>query len=492
MESRIILRSVFEFLRENFRYILIFFVFLLVAQYHYSATPMETLKEDNDSRKNNHVVEVVDLDTKNKEKTYQSIFQSQSGDVFRVGAYIKTKKQEKVEVFIQSSLNDLLKIGEWTLEPSESGEYKELIFSPPGRYENIIVGLKNETGTTGTNKWSGTAVYIRSLFVTRVTVESRAGIQNLHPTIFGIPQRRQVFLFEENRKTTSKDLVWAFQAQGDFLDAIEFSGEIIGGGRQEYAFELSLVDPVRKEKQGGTTRSVSFILDALDDYRLPSGNYQVALPIPITRGAWYELSLTRVLSEDDKNFFNLGTLGIRAIGDIDEGGKEASLGLLMGLLTRAEKDETFPEYARLEDLGNRLMYAYSFHGNKADYSNIFSASAGISFDQEKGLVIGNQKKNEFFEYRFDMVYAFDKFVLEATQQGDDEKEIKLEYSFDDTLWYEVPFTQEKGAPQKFLLELQEEKKHRVLYVRVSYSGAEKKSGFFALKTLSVNASVPKL
>lgn len=490
MVFQISLSSISSYLRKSSHYILVILIFFLAIAYQRYLVPVDEFKAEGEPKKNVVPIEVPILDAKNTEKVYEHIFQSQPGDVYRIGAYVKTKKQEKIEIFAQSSLNDIFKIGEWILEPSESGGYKEIVFSAPNRYEDIVIRLRNEAATSGKD-WSGAAVYIRSFFVTHVGAGNRIEMKGLQPTIFGVSVRKQKFLFEENQNKGLGNPEWKFQADGDFIDAIEFSGKVIGGGRQEYSFELSLFDSVKNEKKEQAVRSASFVLDALNSYRLPSGNYQITLSAPIKKGEWYLLSLVRVPSKDEKNFFKVGTLGVKTGKDIEGAGKEADLGLLIGSLTRIGKDVAFPEYAKLEDLGNEFVYSYDFQGNKTDYLNIFSASAGIDFDQEKRLVVGKQKNGAFFEYKFDTVYAFDKLVLEAIQHGNDEKEIKLEYSFDDTFWQEIPFVQEGGGSQKFLLELRGDGGHRKLYVRVSYNGIEKKSGFFALNELSVHASVPK-
>lgn len=476
------------FLVKNMRYFFVAGVFIAVIGYHYTIkAPILTGVED--KKQNKAAIEIPDLDAKNPSKIYENVFQSQENDYYRVGAYLRTKKKETVEVFAKSSFDDTLKIGEWMIEPSDNGEYEELVFVTPGRYEDILIGLKGSFDPGEKNTWGGSMVFVRSLSLTRVTVANPGAIRNLHPTRFGISQKKQKFLFEDDGGKSPDE--WIFQADGDYLEAIEFSGEIIGSGRQEYSFELSSINKETKEKNKQTERNVSFILDALDDYQLPSGDYRLMFLAPLKKGEWYALSLKRSASQDTRNFFKIGTLGIKDIGDIEKVDKEASIGLTVGSWKRAENGAIFPDYARLEDVGRHSIYSYANQGNESDFTNLFSASRGVSFDRQKNLVFGQHKKGEYFTYRFDTISDFDRLVLEAIQHRDDEGEIKLAYSFDEKDWHEIPYAQEKDAPQKFLLKLENMTGRHILFVRVSYEGVEKKSSNFALKELSVHASVPE-
>lgn len=154
-------------------------------------------------------------------------------------------------------------------------------------------------------------------------------------------------------------------------------------------------------------------------------------------------------------------------------------------------DGDFLGGAKLEDLGKNLFYSFSMQNKKSDFDNLYEKSKGIKFDRKKQMVIGAQKNREFFVYKLDTLYPFEKLVLDAEQAGNDEKEIKIEYSLDYSFWKEISFEQKKDEPQKFSLSLNGDRKTRVVYVRVNYRGEERKSGFFALNKLSVNAIVQK-
>lgn len=504
MAPKIIFDKITFFLKKNPHLLLVFFVFLMASLYHYYIIPSEALKGDK-SPKEKVQTEQPDLDAKHQEKIYPHIFQSQAGDVFRVGIFVVTKNSEDIEIFAKSGLHEVLKIGEWRFDPSENGEYKELLFLSQKRYEDVIVRLKKnedrevallERNKDMTNKrWDDSAVYIRSFFVSRVEANNAMELRNIIPTTFGISSMKRDILLSQKHENNGVDaqnsrgdfVEWIFQSSGDLLNALEFSGKIIGSGRQEYVFSLMRYFPDKKEKEGELLHTGSFILDSLDDLLESTGNYRMLFPVPLRQGEQYKVILTRVPSKNQDNFFTLGSLETNPEAEVSVG----DLALIVGERLREKNGTTFLDGAKLEDLGKNLLYSFSLQGTSVDYANIFSAKGNIRYDSKKHLVIGDQKNREYLIYRFDFPRPFDQFVLEATQEGNDEKEIKLEYSFDDAFWREIVFTQDAGDAQRFLLTLDGDGKSRTVYVRASYAGAEKKSGFFALKILNVNASIKK-
>lgn len=476
------------FFRNYQRYLFVMFVFMLAIFFHYFTFPSEVSKSDK-ALKTESFVENPDLDAKHRERVYPRIFQSQAGDIFRMSTFIRTKDGESIEIFARSSLNEFFKIGEWSFAPSEYGEYKELVFSIPGRYEDVILRLKeSEEGpdTVG----DGSKVYIRLFSVIRLEVKKESEIKTLEPTFVGIPKIKKETLLSKKDADNSQDRIsWVFQADGDFLQTIEFTGDIVGQGRQGYAFELTRFDQEKNGRDPKTLKQASFIIDALDDLLTSSGNYQLPFFVPLERGQRYVLSFTREPSNDRENFFNIGFLEPDV--DADKSSAQGDIALHIRVRAQTKNGASFPDGAKLEDLGKSRLYSFSLEGEPVDYTNIFNASSSVRFDQAKHLVIGSQKNGEYLTYKFDTALPFDQFAIQATQKGNDEKEIKLEFSFDNAFWREIAFVQDKGGPQRFALALPGDLKMHVVYVRASYNGEDKKSGFFALETLSVNASIKK-
>lgn len=340
----------FSFMR-HWRYILVLLVFFLTIYYHYAIVPTEKIHKDLLSKEKTALSIQSDLNVQNREKIYENIFQSQKGDIFRVGMVVQAAQLQRIEVFLQSSLNERVSIGTLNIDPTENGQYKELVFSAPGYYSDVVLRL-NESEEKNSKVWNNSNITLQHFFVTRVNIRSIWEIKSLLPTVFGLSYK--------------KDVATAASHDGDLL-----------------------------------------------------------------------------------------------------------------------------QYARVEDLGGTLFYEFSLMGKRSDYTNIFTASKSVHFDKKKQLVVGSKKMDEFFIYKFDTLFPFDRFALKAEQTGKAPHELRLEYSLDESSWHPVASTQEEGKPEKFSVFIPGDLKSQVVYVRVSYNGEEKKTGTFSLQKLSVNAAMTK-
>ncbi|OGI22346.1 MAG: hypothetical protein A2808_01120 [Candidatus Moranbacteria bacterium RIFCSPHIGHO2_01_FULL_55_24] len=320
------------FFKKNYQYIFIFFVFLLVLFNHYFIIPSET--EEVKSEKG-IPSEIPFLDNKDTEKAYKNILQSKQGDVFRVGFFVKADHDQVLEVFLESALNEKLKVGEIAVSDSGEWEYKELVFVTPDRYDSLAISLKQ--GELISRKWDNKVVYLESFLITRIDID-KSRIATLSPTI---------------------------------------------------------------------------------------------------------------------------------------------------------SDVSGIERARLEDIGGAYLYTYSYQNKEIDYQNLFDSSGTVHFDDDDRIVVGEGKRSEFFTYKFDTFYPFEKFVFQAVQDGKSSKELHLEYSFDNSFWREISYAQEKGDHQEFFLTIHGNQKEKTVYIRTTYDGDEKKKKTFGLAEFSVMATIQK-
>lgn len=147
--------------------------------------------------------------------------------------------------------------------------------------------------------------------------------------------------------------------------------------------------------------------------------------------------------------------------------------------------------AKIEDLGGSYSYDFSLQGSAIDFQTLYEVSNSIRFDETEGLVIGSKKEGEYFTYKVDTLYPLQEAFIRAEQFGDAPKQLLVEYSFDDKKWQEVPYTQKEKGPQIFSGVLKGEGS-RFLYIRVRYNAEEKRSGIFALDSLSLKAFLKKV
>lgn len=473
--------------KSHQRYVWVMSIFLLIAYYNFSIIPSKKTSAS-ELQGSTMATEQPTLNNKYPEKIYEGVFQSQQGDIFRVGLAARVIHPQRIEIFLQSALNERVRVGELNFLPSMVGEYKELIFSVPGQYRDVVVRLDTDN-PLDLKTWNDTNIFIYSFFITRIEVKNEADIHFLTPTIFGLSQiKEKVFFLTESRNKQSNNPEWLFQADGDFIEDVTFFGSSDESSPYSYAFKLFQFNTVSKKK-AEELREVSFSKDSLNAIRLPSGNYRIRFDAPLERGKWYIISFSQTNLADHKGSFQLVSLKpeneIRMVSSVPD------LSLSLHSFTRHENGSVLLDYARLEDLGKIFSYSFSFQEKNVDFINLFAASQDVQFDSKSKLVKGKRKTGEFFVYKFDTLYPFEQFALKAEQNGDVANEIRLEYSFDNAFWQTIEFTQKKGGSQKFFFSIPGNNKNSVIYVRVSYNGEEKKTGSFALKSLSVNAAVQK-
>jgi hypothetical protein len=217
------------------------------------------------------------------------------------------------------------------------------------------------------------------------------------------------------------------------------------------------------------------VLDATvrENARVRSGKYRLPFVVPLKRGERYELEFEP-----------------RADDPLTRDSSDVSVLIAYRSLTTIEGGKTMLNFARLEDLGQDLLYSFSVQNKEEDLLNVYELSPKIHFDWKKKRIAGSRKKDEYYTYRFDTLYPFERFALEA-RSGSTKNGMMLEYSFDNSTWQPVSIFRESGQADRYTLTLSGTGDTSVVYVRIRYTGDEKKTGSFALDRFSVSAMVNK-
>ena len=478
-----LLHSITDLFKENHYYFLVIFVFLLASYYHYAIAPMPAI-ENSDTRTT--VLKHPTLSSRDPEEMYQNVFQPQQGDIFRLGLVVKVQRTQTIEVYLHSIFDERVKAGSIVAEPTPNGQYRELVFTVPGRYQDIVLRLAGTLEETGS--WSDSSVYVDSFFVSRLEIRGASEVKTLQSTLFGISETRaKHFSIREENGAAPKTFKMAFLAEDDFVQSIGLKSGLIEPSSTGYSVALSQFD-VEKKSVGEEVRANSFSSETLSGLQEPDGGYVIPFPSFLNRGQWYILTFTKDHSEEHSTFSDVFHIGKE---EDQKPAKELEATLVFGSHMSSGDGKTILDRARLEDLGKTFSYQFSLQGEEVDFENLSAATKSIHFDQKERLVGGSKKHGEYFVYTFDTLYPFEIFSLKAEQSGSATNGLQLEYSVDNISWQMVPFTQEPNGPQKFFLSLPGDKKSRAVSLRVTYIGQERKTGIFGLKELSVNAVVPK-
>jgi hypothetical protein len=323
-------------------HILVLGVFGLVVCYHFFVVPNETLKI---SKIEKITIEKPSLTSKNPQYEYVDALQSQEGDFFRLGVVVKSKKSEQLEILLESSTGDQIKIAEWGIDPSENGVYKDVVFETSGRYKSVIFRLKNTTDPE-VLLWSNSSVYLNSLYVTRLNSEARAGIDDLSPTVFGLSALRTTTLNSIVDVSVHKNK-WIFQLDGDYLKSLKCFSPAQNSDIKNYHFQLSSYDRVKSQKKDLLQEKV-FTVETLNSLKIGADNYLLPLLSVLEKNNWY--SIESFFSDQD-------LVSLSASSDLENNKNQAckTLEVITGE-HRLFNDKTILDGAKLEVWSFILVY----------------------------------------------------------------------------------------------------------------------------------------
>lgn len=472
--------------RRYQKYVLIGVVFSVFAFYNF-AVVREAQPEASQARSEKADERIVwDVTSEAPEKIYEGILQSRAGDWYRLGIFTRASREARIEVRLNSFFDDAVVVGAFDAPQGDVPQYREIIFSIPAGESFSDIALRLVPETKG-EAWPFVGVEFGEPLLSRLNVNNRAEALRLAPTHTGTIERKVQRFPAIDNKEKSKNTVWKtrFIAEGDFVESVRLNTREQGSGKT-YLMELYAVGAGEGDQSVSLIRKSTLKREAFTTAKDEWGNQSFAFPARLERGREYVLSLTG--KENASGKLTLLPLG-GSDREIADGNNVVTV--VSGRYSDVEGG-TIISGARVEDFGGgKAVYSYMTTGEELDYFSLFATEGEVEFDSKKKRVAGAQKQRTSFTYRFFTVYPFERFLLSAKQAGDDEKEVKLEYSFDNVFWQEVPFTQIEKESQVFSLLLSGTGTERTVYVRASYNGEDKKSGSFGLDRLSVRAQLKR-
>ncbi len=469
-----------EWARRYSQYILVGVIFAVFVFYNIVITPQSPFKKSKSSNRSAGRI-AWDITTEKPEKIFTGVLQGRSGDWYRLGVSTRASYSVRIDVSLYSVFNDDVAIGFLDIPESADFQYHEILFQiPTGTFSDIRFVLRGE-GAPGL--WSYTGVKLSEFALSRLNVSSKFEADRLMPTLAGNTEHIMK-TFAAGKQISDSRVIFenSFTADADFIENIRVNTN--EKSRQgSYVLEL-------REKAGADSgnQDISIKRIILEPGEFGSdqdewGNQSLTLPALLERGKEYTVSLK-----------NTGGVSVKPILSPLEGLQGEALddtnitAIVFGRYAYTD-DSALLSGAKVEDFGGEILYSYSLSGEENDFFDLFDTEGSVRFDTKEKMIAGKQKGRTSFTYRFFTVRPFEKFMLAARQAGDNEKEVKLEYSFDNAFWREVPSTQEKNEPQIFSLTLSGNGNQNIVYIRASYNGEDKKTGSFGLDQLSVRAKL---
>lgn len=471
-----------ELVRYLSKYSFVLVVFAVFIFYNVVIVPKELPKKSKSS--SSQSVERIrwDITTEKPEKVFTNVLQGRTGDWYRVGVSTMANRAVQIDVSLSSVFDSNVPVGSLDIEASNNSRYHEVLFQVPrGTFSDIRFMLHGENTD---DAWSFAGVKVSEFAVSRLEVKNKEEIDRLAPTLAGNIEHITKVLVPDVQISDSSVLFEShFTADADFVQNVNLN---VKEKSKENSYVLEIREKGEKngEIPGASIKKIILSPEELGSIKDEWGNQSVALPARLERGKEYVVSLKGTSNTSLRTIDFLPIEGsVQGVAD----GKNI-VTITFGRYIYVEGGALMSG-ARIEDFGNEILYSYSLSGEVNDFFDVFNTEGSVKFDTKEDAVVGKQQQRTSFTYRFFTVYPFQKFMLAGRQIGDTEKEVKLEYSFDNAFWREVPSKQEVDAPQLFFLTLSGTGRERVVYVRASYNGGDKKTGTFGLDQLFVHAEL---
>lgn len=440
---------------------------------------------------------------------------SNEGDFYRVGFLAKSLADEKIYLKVVSEVGEEQEINSFDLKKNEDEKYFETIFSTSKKFQNLIAYIKIPKDPEDLNNtWvDKEGIYLSDLFVSRLDAKNDFEAKRLRPTDFGQTQIQKIYLPDNSREGIENDLAkkntfagYVFEAPGDYLASVEMNLNIIGnGGKGKYALQIIPENAWNKIKDNNklTTDIDEYVAinqkleEKIDtknfsayeaiNFLNKNGNQEFELPARLEKGQRYFIGLTNMAIKTDKNnYLKLAKLKNNK-SDFD-----AYIALTFVGYSQMENGSLILTGAKIEDLGKKYSYFYQNNHFFTDYFDIFEKKGKAEFTEKMLLGMKTQKGN-YFTYKFNTLYPFEKMRILAKQSGNEENYIHLGYSYDNKFWQEIPYVQTKNNSQLFDFTIQDNKqKNSTLFLKVGYNWENDDSNKnFGLAELKINAIMPK-
>lgn len=487
-----------NFVKENPRYGAVAGVFLLAVYYHLAIALPADSADDTKKQDDETVIlkSSTDIDSDHPSKTYERTLLSRKGDWYRIGLVSQSLDEDaELKVSFVSSVGKRQEIGLMEIKKDDGEKYFEFVVSSDDSYENVLV--ERVVNSNGNEAWSGGEVRLADMSVSRLDIADAGSAKSLRPTVFGKVDVENILMSGPDVKSKINLPRNVHFLQGQVLEAIEHDEHLLSAnvrvnqngasGTGKYRLELRSYNPKTKKIDNQVLQKTSFSIKDLKNLSDSDGSYRISIPFALKSGQSYFLGISDDYVKSARKI---------QLDSFDSDGGDPSVSRYFSLSVVRDvsmQGEKMMARSVIEDLGSKLQYRYLSNHTVTDMMDVYESSDKISFDDSLGVVVGKESLGTFFTYKIDTKQPFDGFRVQAVQLGDnDDKKIRVEYSFDNTSWKEVPATGGDTSEKVYDLTLHNADKNiSAVYVKVSYVGSKDGTGVFGLSDFHVTATIPK-
>lgn len=436
------------------------------------------------------------------------LLKNQPAGFYRLTLQEKSNKDEKVLLKLSALSGKEVSIGELNFNLSDKFQNQEIVFSLPEEFDSLLFQKNNSAGDTD--------IFIKEVRITKLNINSQEELTALKKTIIG---ETEIDLKKENQsiadysflqlKEKKTVLGQIFQASDKYITGIALNIDInksLNPGSRQYELVLRKVkyDKENISFDGSAIASLNFSVESIEKYRQKNGEFIFPLYGILEKDSYYFIGLDNsVVEVGNKNYLEIR--GGNNNGNYPNGSaaikKNENICAIDGDLYFNIYEAKFSEEAgvkilngaKIEDLGKGLgKYSYKTKGEFIDLLDLETSSSGTEFNEDSKVIAAEAKNNASFSYAINTIYPINKMNFSATQVKAGWKKVKVSYSFDREVWFNMPFSENnKETIQIFDFDIIPTMQEiKTVYFKITYNSNDKtKTRYFALKNLRVTADL---
>ncbi|MFC1644678.1 hypothetical protein ACFL08_01470 [Patescibacteria group bacterium] len=491
------------FFRENLNKRHLIVVVILVAVLWYGKFLPEVEKVEINKKVSYQTQEGImlpNITDKKPELIMQNVLRSEKGDFYRIYFDAKADSDETVYVKLRDDMNREEEVQSFSImgpeDKSSDNQLKryEIIFESSYFFDELIFYKKDTNVNKDRSDWDEGSVYIHNVKVSRLDIDSQADIGNIIPITVGKSEIIEgehlktgySVNFKKRLSRKNEKVRQFFVSDWNYLTGVNVNLDVVGdGGNGKYYARLGQLN--RESRKVEVLREIKFSADEIEKYYYRNGSCFFRFDVVLTKGATYYVEIVnKDVEVDEENYVSLRNIS-------NKNNDYFSIDVARAL--ESDDGVVILNGSKIEDYGSRMTYYYDAQRSWSEALNIYDFKGDMFFDGEDNILANKLREGNYYTYKVDTIYPFEKMRIKARQKKSKEDvRVIFEYSFDNTNWKVIQGSRknDKSPFEYDLIIDSENKESNVVYFRVSYVGNKnKKSRSFGLSEFNINALLLK-
>jgi len=508
------IKKIFEYLKENQRYLWVFLVLLLTFVIN-KAFPAKVITSEDCANGNcQMIIEEPSLGKSDSRFYINDILESRKDNYYRLTFREKTNQDTRLSIKVTDPLDRERKIGELAIIKNYQDNFHEIIFSTDRKYSDLLFEKTNSNDKS--------EIIISSVKITPLNITNDARIVELKKTLhaksaeatLSEKQEKNDYAFDQLKEP---EIIFGevFRSNIDFITEIELDLDIIkqgdgGGEKFRLVFREADFDGVTPEITSHALNELKFSFDSLEQYRQANGKFKFPIFSRVQRGSFYFVGINNdrvevnefnhllVRGTKDATSYPNGSSAVKkdnksypAMGDI--------YFKIFGITFDQFENQRILAGETVEDIGGgKGIFKFNPIENRLALLDLYDYSENIDFDDGRKIIYGEIKPNKesFFTYHFETFYPFTQLNLTGKKLDPKWSNLKILYSYNNQDWQEAPSsiefvqnekTTEEISTQVFNFTLNEKVPKNSVYFKIIPTNLEQEN--FGLENLEVTANL---